>query len=230
MCCDNIYPMNRSHVFVVKTRKEPFINYSYIIFQRDHCVIIDPAWEEEKYLQILTATESRVSAILLTHSHQDHCDLANEFADRFKCSVFASRSEIEFYQYDCINLRSFEEGDHLVIEEISIETIPTPGHTKGSVCYLIENRLFTGDTLFNEGCGLCRGMGASPYEMHDSLTLLKNKIANDTIIYPGHSFGSPVGLTFGELCRNNIYLNFRNQSSFVSFRMRQNQSSQFNFK
>jgi glyoxylase-like metal-dependent hydrolase (beta-lactamase superfamily II) len=96
----------------------------------------------------------------------------------------------------------------------------TPGHTAGGVCYLIENNLFSGDTLFAEGCGYCSGRGADPRAMFHSLQLLKRTIAPQTLVFPGHSYGQLPGQTFGSLLKNNIYLAFDDERKFVQFRMR----------
>lgn len=67
---------------------------------------------------------------------------------------------------------------------IDVKIIATPGHTKSGVCYLIGGNLFSGDTLFIEGCGLCYGRGADPRELYISLTKLKNILPNDTLVFP----------------------------------------------
>lgn len=88
----------------------------------------------------------------------------------------------------------------------------------------------SGDTLFTEGCGICIGKGGDPNAMFDSLAFLKTTIPTETKIYPGHSFGELPGKTFAYLLQNNIYLQFKQQTEFVAFRMRGNQGRLLAFR
>lgn len=209
-----------------------FLNYCYLVTDSDtdSAILIDPAWEQAKIEEKLAACNVTLSAILLTHHHLDHVHLASPLAEKYQVPVYMSRVEIDFYEYQCTNLIAIEDFKTFNSAGIIINPIFTPGHTKGSTSYLIGNNLFCGDTLFIEGCGLCEGKGADAGTMFDSLQLLKNRIAPETYIYPGHSYGKPVGRPFADLLINNIYLNFNNKEAFVAFRMRPHQRNLFDFK
>jgi len=206
-------------------------NLSYLVFDPDSGdgVMIDPAGDLEQIELLVSFHRIKLSKILLTHYHFDHVYLANTLARKYDLQVFMNKIEIDYYGFHCKNLIPIDESSFF-IGPYSINPIHTPGHTKGSTCYLIGNNLFTGDTLFIEGCGLCFGEGADPNEMFDSLQYLKSQIDLHTFIYPGHSYGQYPGKRFDYLMHNNIYLQIDNRDHFISFRMRENQYSLFAFK
>jgi hydroxyacylglutathione hydrolase len=78
---------------------------------------------------------------------------------------------------------------------MQIRPIATPGHTPGSICYLIGDNLFSGDVLFYEGCGICPDI-ASAHTMFASLERLKTLLRPETRVYPGHCYGMPPGQPF----------------------------------
>lgn len=209
-----------------------FINYSYLIidFETNESIIIDPAWEFEKIEAELSRYCVKPTSVLLTHSHLDHVDLAESFAKSFNSAIYMSKAEIDCYDFNCQNLHAFESSGRHMIGSIPVEVYITPGHTAGSVCYGIGRNLFTGDTLFAEGCGLCWGKGASPEEMYHSLNMLKATIPKNHRVYPGHSYGEKPGATFESIESNNIYMNINSKNTFIEFRMRKNQRGLFVFR
>jgi glyoxylase-like metal-dependent hydrolase (beta-lactamase superfamily II) len=90
--------------------------------------------------------------------------------------------------------------------------------------------MFTGDTLFSEGCGLCLCKGGSAEKMYDSIQKIKNMVSDDVLIYPGHSYGVKPGKAFGHLRMINVYLGIEDKKKFVDFRNRRNLRGMFNFK
>ena len=167
--------------------------------------------------------------VLLTHSHIDHVDLANEVAEYYNVPVYISRTEVEYYHFSCKNLILLEDMQELSIGTKKITCIQTPGHTKGSICYLFDSYLFTGDTLFIEGCGICNTVGGSAYDMFSSVQRLKNMISEDTLVYPGHCFKESVGVPFRRLLTCNIYFGFDNPKDFAQFRNRSSFKGAFRF-
>lgn len=208
------------------------INYCYLIVDTstNSAVLIDPAWEQEKIEDQIIKLHANVCGILLTHHHIDHINLSTPLAKKLNVPVYMSKIEIDFYNFNCPNLIGITEFDNFNLGSINIQPILTPGHTKGGTSYFIENNFFSGDTLFIEGCGLCTGKGGDPNAMFDTLQMLKTRLNPSTLIYPGHSYGQPVGMPFEYLLMNNIYLHFQTKEAFVEFRMRSNQKNLLNFK
>jgi hydroxyacylglutathione hydrolase len=205
-------------------------NYSYIVLnlQKKEALVVDPAWEIKKIEKSLENFD--LTDILLTHAHPDHTHLVTPLVKKYECSVWMSREEINHSEFKCPGLIPVEKDMPFECSGISIFPFLTPGHTPGSMCYLISNNLFTGDTLFSEGCGACFGTEGNPHHLYGSLQYLKRHLPKNTHIFPGHSFGVSPGKTFEALFGSNIYLSFENEEQFVAFRMRKGQKNSFNFQ
>lgn len=219
-------------VIVLKMSYHWVINYNYLVIDpiSNQAVIIDPAWQMEKIDQALANTQTSLSGILITHAHLDHINLAKPLATKYNCPIWISwKEEIAGSGLNSRQLMCIDESP-LLVGQMQIQPIFTPGHTLGSICYLIADNLFTGDTLFMEGCGICPDIQAA-YTLFASLENLKKQIKPQTLIFPGHAYLKPPGLEFSHLLRENIYLNFKNKDDFARFRLRkrQNISALFDF-
>lgn len=208
-----------------------FINYTYLLVDQrtNEAVIIDPGWEFDTITASLFAAGAVLKGVLLTHHHADHTQLASDFARVFNVPVWISEIERDHYSFTCRNLRTVRPDGLFSVGNFEIFPHHTPGHTKGSLCFQLGNCLFTGDTLFIEGCGICLSEGGA-LEMFNSLQKLKASINPSVLIYPGHSYGITPGVTFTYLLTQNIYFHFKKGSDFVAFRLRKNQKGLFNFK
>jgi hydroxyacylglutathione hydrolase len=218
-------------VIVLRTSYLFLINYTYLIVDHvgNEAVIVDPAWQINKIEQELQDSKANLKGILLTHAHPDHINLANPLADKYDCPLWMSHEEIKSSGFKSQRLVGRDEIPWSV-GHMRIQPIFTPGHTPGSTCYLIADNLFTGDTLFAEGCGLCANE-ENAYLMFYSLMHLRESIRLQTQIYPGHSYGKPPGQIFASVLNDNIYLNFKNKYDFAAYRLRkgQNRSKVFDF-
>jgi hydroxyacylglutathione hydrolase len=219
-------------VYPLRVTSSWFVNYCYLVINTttNSAILVDPAWKLTKIEQQLKNHQANLMGILLTHHHRDHVHLSEPLARKYNIPVYMSYVEIDYYHFRCKNLISIENFSLFKLKDIEITPLFTPGHTKGGISYLIANNLFSGDTLFIEGCGLCSGKGGDASTMFDTLQMLKKRIPNGTIIYPGHSYGQPVGKPFHYLLKNNIYLCLEDKNDFIDFRMRPNQRNLFNFK
>ena len=211
-----------------------FKNFSYLVYDTEskQGFIIDPAWELDIIENNIREYNIQLKGILITHAHYDHINLVNALETKYNCDVYIGDIELSSSTFSAKNLKTITTEDCFVIEEIHIYPIFTPGHTLGSICYLIEGNLFSGDTLFIEGCGMCFGDRASFHsaQLYQSLQKLKQIIPDNTKIYPGHSYGELAGQPMKELMKKNIYLNFRKENDFIAYRMRKGQKGLLNFK
>jgi hydroxyacylglutathione hydrolase len=218
-------------VIVLDVRHHFMKNYNYLVVDPGslQAVIVDPAWEMDKIDQALADAQARLSGILVTHSHPDHIHLSKPLAERYGCSIWMSKVEIAASGFSATQLIGIDASPWTV-GQMLIEPISTPGHTPGSMCYLIGQNLFTGDVLFAEGCGICPDTQAA-HAMFASLEHLKTRLEPHTRIFPGHSYGKPPGLMMSQLRKDNIYLQFSNKDSFAAFRLRsgQNKARMFAF-
>ena len=140
----------------------------YLLISGDELLIIDPGGEGEKILKEIKEIEAKQKYIINTHDHPDHI-LANEQIRKETGAKILT-----------------PDGDEIKIGDIVLRIIPTPGHTKNSICLLGNNFIFTGDTLFKNGIGRTDLPGSSPKEMEESLEKLSQLIKPGMVIYPGH--------------------------------------------
>jgi glyoxylase-like metal-dependent hydrolase (beta-lactamase superfamily II) len=200
------------------------VNFVYLIGDRERgeCVVVDPAWNVEELVALVEADGLRLSGALCTHYHPDHVggDLFGHsiqglarLLEHRDVPVHANRSEADgVRRVTGIEARSVvkhDGGDRVQVGDISIELVHTPGHTPGSQCFLVEERLVAGDTLFVEGCGRVDLPGGDPDEMYRTLTQRLARLADDTVLFPGHNYGGQPTSTLGRERQNNVYLRVR---------------------
>lgn len=211
----------------VKVSFMGFINYSYIVVDRSTktAVIIDPAWNLDIIEEKLKQLNANPIAVLLTHSHIDHTNLADRLATKYDIRVFISKEEAAYF--NCHNLSCLSDGSELCFGNTSVKCLLTPGHTTGSMCYLFDKAIFTGDTVFVEGVGMCSYDHAE--DLFNSIQYLKKKVAPDVLVYPGHTYGKNVGCSFRYILNNNVYFLINEKEQFIDFRLREGQKNLFNF-
>ena len=220
------------YLYEVKTQFMQFYNYSYLGIDKatNEAFIIDPSWDISEVLQILEKHEAKLKKVLLTHSHFDHTNMVKRLINLFDVEVYMSEKEVEYYRYKCRNLKVIEDLDVIEVGETRIKCLVTPGHTVGSTCYWGEDNLFSGDTIFIEGCGMCNTQGGSAERMYYSINRLSELIPSDVLVYPGHSYGEEPGKSMDFLKRRNIYFQIDDINQFVKYRNRKNNIGIFNFK
>ena len=99
--------------------------------------------------------------------------------------------------------------------EQRIRFLHTPGHTPGSQCFLVDDNLVSGDTLFIGGCGRVDLPGSDPAQMYDSLVNKLRALPDDTVLYPGHDYADRPTSTIGEEKRRNLYMRFNRLEDFL---------------
>lgn len=163
--------------------------------------VIDPGFESAELTNaVLAAGAEHVKLILLTHGHFDHIMGVAGIQRLTHAKICIYSDDMLFTTDNSLNLSSMmtssrmepftadialNDGDVIELGSLSIRVIYTPGHTIGSCCYLVENALFTGDTLMKCSCGRTDFPTGSYPQMLDSLEKLKN-LEGDYHVYPGH--------------------------------------------
>ena len=167
-------------------------------------VIIDPAGEEERISAMAGEEGVKVKYILNTHGHADHV-LANESLKALlKAPTCMHEDDDRFFAREEIREVSAKEfglpppepvdirlkhGQILEVGDLNIEAIHTPGHSPGSVCFLVRGNLFTGDTLFVGDVGRTDLAGASLDMLLKSIEEKLLPLPKDTVVWPGHDYG-----------------------------------------
>lgn len=172
----------------------PLQTNTYLLSIDDKAILIDPASKPEKCIELLG--DKKLIAILLTHGHFDHIKAVDGLYKQYKCPVYLHKDD-EYLARDKKSGEDFglvsyiscptihiNEG-HNKIDPFEFDTIYTPGHTKGSVLYMFDDSIFTGDTLFKGSVGRTDLDGGNQSELIRSLRFF-NSLNKDYYIYPGH--------------------------------------------
>jgi glyoxylase-like metal-dependent hydrolase (beta-lactamase superfamily II) len=161
-------------------------NMCYLVWDKDkNAILIDCSWEAEKIEKEIKNMALDLKAIFLTHGHFDHTNACKYFSGKVT-DIYMDKKD-EFLLCDKIKFSDISMLDSIKIGEMEINIIHTPGHSPGSTCYLIDGRLFSGDTIFIGSCGRVDLPGSNPEDMKKSLVKI-SKLPIETIIYTGHFY------------------------------------------
>ena len=184
-----------------------YMTNCYIIRQENskECCILDPGYEAGRILSFLDEKQLAPEAILLTHGHFDHVGAVKDLAAETDCEVYISAADLSLPPMitngPLYYTRTYPESGSLTIAGLSFRVIPTPGHTPGSVCLMVEDALFSGDTLFAGSYGRTDLPGGSWSSISASLKKLA-ALPGDYRVFPGH--GAATTLEYERRC--NPYL------------------------
>ena len=165
-------------------------------------MVIDPAGEEEKIIEMLDILEAKLKYIYLTHCHGDHTGAVVGLQNKYEAKVLIERKESENLKNTEITLNYYigipdirleegsriDDGDLIHLGELEFKVIHTPGHTNGSTSLFCEKEkmLFSGDTIFRGTWGRTDLPTGSLNDIINSITDKLLILPNDTIVYPGH--------------------------------------------
>lgn len=183
-------------------------NYLIIDEKTNDAVLIDCSSARPEFINAVKDSGVNLKYILLTHGHFDHLLGVDKFKEVFGVETYVSEDDMEqvrlvpdmmqmFAGMVPVNISGINhfvhDGDEFVIGNITIKAISTPGHTQGGMCYLIGDKLFSGDTLFQSSVGRCDLPGGSLKNITDSI---KNKLftlPDETEVFPGHGVKTTIG-------------------------------------
>ena len=183
-------------------------NYLIIDEKTNDAVLIDCSSARPEFINAVKDSGVNLKYILLTHGHFDHLLGVDKFKEVFGVETYVSEDDMEqvrlvpdmmqmFAGMVPVNISEInhfvQDGDEFVIGDTKIKAISTPGHTKGGMCYLIGDKLFSGDTLFQSSVGRCDLPGGSLKNITDSI---KNKLftlPDETEVFPGHGVKTTIG-------------------------------------
>ena len=160
--------------------------YTYIVASGKgrEALIIDPVIDNtEEYIKVLENLELKLVKVIDTHIHADHITGLNELNKRTNCTrVMGEKSKSEV-----IDLK-IKDNENIKVENIELKAIYTPGHTDCSYSYLMNDRVFTGDTLLINGTGRTDFQSGSPYDAYDSLFNKLLTLPENTLVFPSHDY------------------------------------------
>jgi hydroxyacylglutathione hydrolase len=177
--------------------------------------VVDPAWDVDRIVEMAEHNDLTITKILITHSHFDHINGVEALLNRTKAKVYMNKVEAEFMKAVWSELVKVDSGDTTQVGNVAITFLHTPGHTPGSQCFMVQNHLISGDTLFIGACGRCDLPGSNPEDMYYSLTQKLAKLDDRTIVFPGHNYAARPYSTIGDEKRFNPYLQFQSLREFL---------------
>lgn len=187
---------------------------TYFIIEGDECIVVDPGGYEDKIDEYLDKNGLKVRYVLLTHGHYDHC-MACAHLTAKGAEAFLSSEDIEMLKWGGdlahhvgkklppFTATGISDGDVLRLLGAEIKVLATPGHTGGSVCYLLDDVIFSGDTLFRLSVGRTDLPTGDRNALDASLKKLF-ALEGDYLVLPGH--GAATNLSFER--ENNPYARF----------------------
>ncbi len=178
-------------------------NYIYVIGDRStgQAVVVDPAYAPEEIVAAVRADGLDVVGVVATHYHADHVGgslmgrpIAGvaQLLETCDVPVHVQRAERPWVERGtglaASSLVDHDDGDRLRVGEIEVTLVHTPGHTPGSQCLVVEDRMVSGDTLFLEGCGRTDLPGSDPEEMYRTLQSRLAGFDGAMRVFPGHRY------------------------------------------
>src|SRR5436190_2785686 len=188
-------------------------SYTYLLASRHggEALIIDPVLEKvERYLQLIKELDLKLVKAVDTHLHADHITGLGALRDRTRCiTVMGEQSKA-----DVVSMR-LAEGDRLTIEGVALDTLYTPGHTDDSYSFLMQDRVFTGDTLLIRGTGRTDFQNGDPRAQYDSIFNKLLRLPADTLLFPAHDYKGETVSTIGEEKAFNPRLQVKSAEEYV---------------
>ena len=187
--------------------------YTYIISSGKgrEALIIDPVIEHtNEYIKVLENLKLKLVKVIDTHIHADHVSGLNELNKKTNCKrIMGEKSKSEV-----IDIK-IKDGEKIEIENIKLEAMYTPGHTDCSYSYLMNDRVFTGDTLLINGTGRTDFQSGSPYDAYDSLFNRLLKLPEKTLVYPAHDYNGKKNSTIENEKNNNPRLQVNSKEEYA---------------
>ena len=187
--------------------------YTYIISSGKgrEALIIDPVIEStDKYIKILKNLDLKLVKVIDTHIHADHISGLNELSKKTKCSkIMGEKSGSEV-----LDIR-VKDNEKIKIENIELISMYTPGHTDCSYSFLMNDRVFTGDTLLINGTGRTDFQNGNSHDAYDSLFNKLLKLPDKTLVYPAHDYNDKKYSTIENEKNNNPRLQVKSAEEYA---------------
>lgn len=188
---------------IIKIVSEIMDVNSYILLnEKNEAIVVDPSFETQRIINVLEEEKLNLIAVLLTHGHFDHIAGVDELREYKKVPVYINKKDAlmltdaslngsaGMYYPVTVEKADVEIDNQIVnIGSFEVKALNTPGHSKGSMCFFIDDIMISGDTLFNMSIGRTDLKGGSFDEMKTSLEKLK-LIDKDYVVYPGHGLST----------------------------------------
>lgn len=187
--------------------------YTYLLADRrgGEALVIDPVREQiGHYVRLIDDLELRLVVALDTHIHADHVTGIGALREATACaSAMGAHSPAE-----CVSLR-INEGETIRTDGIRLQALYTPGHTDDSYSFLLNDRVFTGDTLLIRGTGRTDFQNGDPGAQYDSLFNKLLNLREDILVFPAHDYAGRTHSSIGEEKRLNPRLQVASRQAYI---------------
>ena len=187
--------------------------YTYLIASAKgrEAVIIDPVLENvESYTKLLNELDLKLVTVIDTHIHADHITGASDLKAKTRCATVMGENT----PAETVDVK-LKDGETIKIDQLKIKAIYTPGHTSDSYSFLMDNYLFSGDTLLINGTGRTDFQNGNSKDAYNSIFNRLLKLPEDTILYPGHDYNGKESSTIGYEKKFNPRLQVKNVDEYV---------------
>ena len=187
--------------------------YTYIIASAKgrEAVIIDPVLENvDEYIQLLNELDLKLVKVIDTHIHADHVTGASKLKQATNCTTLMG----EHTPADMVEIK-VKDNELIKIDGLKIKSLYTPGHTSDSYSFLLDNYLFSGDTLLINGTGRTDFQNGSSKDAYNSLFNNILKLPEETLVFPGHDYNGKFSSTIGNEKKFNPRLQVKSVDEYV---------------
>ncbi len=187
--------------------------YTYIVSSGKgrEALIIDPVIENTpQYLKVLKDLDLKLVKVIDTHIHADHISGLNELSKKTNCSKIMG----EHSASEVIDIR-VKDNEKIKIENIELISMHTPGHTDCSYSFLMNDRVFTGDTLLINGTGRTDFQNGNSIDQYNSIFNRLLKLPENTLVYPAHDYNKKKYSTIGSEKNNNPRLQVNSPEEYA---------------
>ncbi|MDC1415786.1 MBL fold metallo-hydrolase [Pelagibacteraceae bacterium] len=196
--------------------------YTYLIASSKgrEAVIIDPVIENvDNYIKVLGELDLKLVKVIDTHIHADHVTGATKLKKATNCTTLMG----EHTPAEAVEIK-VKDGEIIEIDNLKIKSLYTPGHTSDSYSFLLDNYLFSGDTLLINGTGRTDFQNGSSKDAYNSLFNNLLKLPEETLVYPGHDYNGKFSSTIGNEKKFNPRLQVKSEDEYVDIMSKLNLS------
>lgn len=210
----------RSDFYLKQMELGPMENFVYLVGSRDtrEVYVVDPAWQVDTVLRVAKEEGVKIIGALISHYHFDHTNGIEELLEAVDVPVYVHKKDVSYMDISQSLVKPMDAGSKVKAGDVEIEMVHTPGHTPGSQCFHARGHLISGDTLFINACGRTDLPGGNASELYHSLTGTLMKMADSTILCPGHNYADTPTTTMGDQKKTNPYLLCDSLDRFLRFR------------
>ena len=186
--------------------------YTYLIASKKgrEALIIDPVLENvETYIHLLKELDLKLVKVIDTHIHADHITGASKLKVQTNCTTIMG----EQTPADAVELK-VKDKEIIKLDQVEIKALYTPGHTSDSYSFLMNNLLFSGDTLLINGTGRTDFQNGNAKDAYHSIFSKLLKLPEETILYPGHDYNGKKMSTIGNEKKFNPRLQVDNENEY----------------